>query len=387
MQIGSFLKDAERQEERFRIKELFHTGRSYQIALAEDTHLEDKLVCVKTILYDTDRLDNNAYIKARREALRDEMTFLTLRTPILPEPIDWLEIEGGPIDGAREPVLIYEHQHGQTLHELVTKSHPEGLAPLRALRIFRRLAIFLGEIHEGGYVFRDLDPRHVIIGFDDVVHVVGTGNAALMKKRLNAAKIETNEAYAAPEIRNELSGSMLSRASDIYGLGALLSFMLTGEEPRASVENPLSFDAYEKLKALEPKGLALLVARCMQPLAKQRFTHIRKLMPFTEPETLPARESEGFGMVFLPQPWMGAEPPETPRAMKSKISAGPLISVDGAQKPSAEPAEPALEPVCEPAGEPESSEEHRSRRRRLLVSLALGLAVIVILAIVTLLNR
>ncbi|MFU8805832.1 MAG: serine/threonine protein kinase [Bradymonadaceae bacterium] len=370
MKTGSFLIDAERREERFRIKELLHTGGSHQIALAEDTHLDDKLVCVKTILYDTDRLDNGAYIKARREALREEMTFLTLRTPILPEPIDWLEIGSGPVESAREPVLVYEYQHGQTLHELVTRSHARGLAPLRALRIFRRLAIFLGEIHEGGYVFRDLDPRHVIIGFDDVVHVVGCGNAVPMKKRLNAAKVGTNEAYTAPEIRNELSGSMLSRASDIYSLGALFSFMLTGEEPRASVESPLSYEAYTRLKEIEPPGLALLLARCIQPLPKKRFTGVRKLLPYCEPDALPTRESEGFGMVMLPAPWRGAEPPETPRALKSKLSAGPLISVGSEGEESME----------------EGEVTHGSSRRRLVFTVAMVAVVLAILIVLTLLQ-
>jgi serine/threonine protein kinase len=372
MHIGSFLVDAKRPEERFRIKELFHTGRSYQIALAEDTHLENKLVCVKTILYDSDRLDNVAYIKARREALQDELKFLALPSPLLPEPIDWLEVEGGPIEGALEPVLIYEYQHGENLFDLVHKRHPEGLAPLRALRLFKRLALFLGEIHEAGYVFRDLDPRHVIVGLDDVLHVVGCGNAALMKKRLNAAKIETNEAYTAPEVRNELSGSMLSRGSDIYGLGALLSFMLTGEEPRASVENPLSLEAYEKLKVMEPAGVALLVARCMQPLAKQRFTHVRKLLPFCEPDSLPTRHDDGFGMALLPAPWVGAEPPETGRALRSKISAGPLISVEGGQ-----------DDLDDESRKEQSAQVEGPDRRRLIVSLLLGLAVIAVLAILT----
>ena len=52
---GSFLEDARRRERRFRIRELLFDAGDYQIALAEDTAMDDKLVCAKTIAYDTTR--------------------------------------------------------------------------------------------------------------------------------------------------------------------------------------------------------------------------------------------------------------------------------------------------------------------------------------------
>ncbi|MBA2665139.1 MAG: protein kinase [Bradymonadaceae bacterium] len=383
MEPDSFLIDATRGEERFRVSELLHVGRSYQIVLARDTHLDDKLVCVKAILYDSERTGDADYVGGRRQALREEMEFLTLKSPLLPDPIDWLEIAQSPVGLGDEPLLVYEYQHGQTLFELVSERHPSGLAPLRALRIFTSLARFLSDIHEAGYVFRDLDPRHVIVGFDDIIHVTGCGNATKMGEPPNRHKADLNFAYVAPEARNEVSGQMLRRASDIYSLGALMSFMLTGEEPRPSVENPLNKDAFDRLSNVDPPGLSLIVARCLQPLAKKRFNHIRQLLPWCDPDNLPTPQSEGFGLILLPAPWTGAESPETNRAQQSKISAGPLISVP----PHAEAA-PEQSPDHRPAAATpdHNPEQPDDRRRRLLIALAAAALVVALLVLMTVLR-
>ena len=51
VQVGALLKDAVSGEERFRIDSLLTDGKNYQIALAVDTRMDDKQVCVKTIEY------------------------------------------------------------------------------------------------------------------------------------------------------------------------------------------------------------------------------------------------------------------------------------------------------------------------------------------------
>ncbi len=345
MKPGQFLIDVDRREERFKVESLLAEGRNYQIALAVDTHMDDKLVCVKTIAYDASKTDEKRYVGLRRRALRDELEFLGHPSHLLPEPLDWIQLEQSETVLGREPVLVYEYRHGKTLEEIVREAG--GIAPTRALRIFRELATFLGEIHKAGFVYRDLDPRHVIVGFDDVISVVGCGNATKANEPPNETKADVHPAYAAPEIREERGGSTLRPAADIYGLGALLSFMLTGEEPRERVENPLGRHAYEVLSNLDEPGLGLLVAKCMQPMAKNRIARIERLLPFTTPETLPTSTTKGFGMVLLPAPWSGAEQPDN-RATRSKISAGPLISVTGGEEKASD--ETALEKKEAPRG-------------------------------------
>ena len=322
MKPGDFLVDASRAEQRFRIKELLFEGRSYQIALATDTWMEDKLVCVKTIVYDAARLQDKVYVASRRKALHQEMQFLALPAHLLPEPLDWIQLDGSVTALEREPVLVYEYMHGETLYDHVISKSPNGMAPARALRIANEIARFLAEIHAADWVFRDLDPRHVIISVDDVIHIVGCGNATPLGHRPNATALVLNPAYAAPEIREEESGQFLRGAADIYSLAALLTFLLTGHEPRERPENPLTREAYDQLSAMQPPGIALLIARCLQPLAKNRFARAERFLAFCDIETLPTPQTKDFGLLQLPAPWSGAERPEN-RATASKLSAGP----------------------------------------------------------------
>ncbi len=341
-----------RDEERFRIRELLWSDGDHQIALAEDVFLDDKLVCVKTVAYDADSADDKRYVGLRRKALHDELGFLALPVHLLPEPLDWIQTEFSDVALPREPLLVYEYVHGRTLHEMVTSDYPDGIAATRALRIIRELARFLQQLHEQGWVFRNLDPRHVIISHDDIIHVVGCGNATPKGEAPNVTRAEMQSAYAAPEIRGERSGKFLRPAADAYALGALLSFLLTGEEPTLSVENPLTKAAYDRLSNYDPPGVSLLVARCMQPLAKKRFGRLSKLVPFTTVERLPKATDDGFGLLQLPAPWIGAEPPEASRSARSKISAGPLISVDEKELGRPAKADSSEEQTAlEPAGD------------------------------------
>ena len=215
----------------------------------------------------------------------------------------------------------------------------------RALRIAREICAFLADLHREKWVFRNLDARHVIVGYDDVIHMVGCGNATRIGERPNPTRVAADSGYVAPEIRGELSGKMLRPAADIYSLGALLCFMLTGEEPRPSVENPLSQAAFDRLSALDPPGASLLVARCLRPMAKERIGRAERLLPYLDVAHLPTPTSDGFGLLQLPAPWTGADRPEG-RMASNKLSAGPLVSTktsgstEVAKRPT--PAERAL---------------------------------------------
>ncbi len=325
MRPGTFIKDTSRLEERFEIQRLLDSGKSYQIALAQDGHLESKRVCVKAIEYETAYAQDPDYIQGRRDALRTELEFLALPVHLLPEPLDWLELGESPVGDPPEPALVYEYQHGETLHELITTRFPDGMNPQRALRLFRELVLFAGELHDRKWVFRDFDPRHVIVSDDDVLHIVGCGNAVKRGERMNVYKMNTNPAYTAPEIRQELSGKVVRPACDFYSLGCLFSFMLTGVEPTSTAEAPLEADAYDALREQLPTSHRLIVARCLQPIAHNRFNKAADLAAFCLPDNLPTATSEGFGLLALPMPWEGPEDANN-RAVRSKLSNGPLVS-------------------------------------------------------------
>lgn len=320
-----YLVDFERQEKRYRVTSLLLEGDHYQVARVEDEAIEGKVLCAKTLLYDRDRLGDEKYVGMRRAAMREELEFLTIESRRLPEPIEWLFLEESETALGREPVLLMDLAQGPTLEEVVDRDGP--LEPFRALGIFRSVLQFLNVCHESGWVFRCLHPSHVVLEGDDSIRIVGTGNATRRGQKPNGSRRPTNRGYLAPEIRDEVGGTTLQPPADLYSAGALLSYLLTGEHPREVLENPLTQVSFERLSAVKPEGVALLVARCMAPMGKNRMPTVAEMLPFTQPWSLPLPQTLGWGMLLLPAPWSGAESPETNRAVRSKISAGPLISV------------------------------------------------------------
>ncbi len=381
IQPGTLLTDAKSQNSRFRVKSLLQEGKHYQIALGEDTQMDDKKVCLKTIDYPVDLMESAEYVQGRRLALEAELKFLTHPSPMLPEPMDMLYLSGSPL-GDLEPVLVYEYIQGDTLYDYIKKRFPRGMPPVRALAILRELVQFATDIHASGYVFRDFDPRHIIIGLDEVVQVVGCGNAVVKGEKMNVFKMNTSLCYTAPEIRKEISGKVVREACDTYSLGCLMSFMLTASEPRPMAEAPLDHDVYDYLRQQIPVGYKLLIARCLQPLAQKRFVSASEMLQYCTPETLPTPATEGFGLVELPAPWEGPEGMDN-RALRSKISPGPLVSEKHKEEPVAQ--EQVLATTAEDALEKPSSD--RSKKKTALIvgliaSLLLFLGLIVIGVIV-----
>jgi hypothetical protein len=141
--------------------------------------------------------------------------------------------------GATEDGLCYyvmEFLEGETVAARVERLGP--VAPARALRIARQAARALGEAHERGIVHRDVAPRNIFLtslgGEIDVVKVLdfgiakfdSMGDAAITR---SGVLLGTPE-YISPEVAQ---GNPADARADVYGLGAVLYFLLTGTAPFA----------------------------------------------------------------------------------------------------------------------------------------------------------
>ena len=330
--------------------------------------------------YDEARLDDVAYVATRREQLTHLADYLDALSDggVVARKIDLLEILEGP-GGVGEPLLVIERCQGPTLFEAVQTRWPEGMPAELALKSMAQLGDLLIATHQAGYYWRDFDPRRFVLGPDDTLRAQLPGCVVSKGVKLKPWQLNTHPAYTAPEVREETSGTMLRAAADIYGAGALMSFLLSGEEPRARVESPLSFTAYERIEALKMPGVTLLLARTLQPLAKKRFGRAEIFRRYLSLDDLPVREDKGFGMVMLPAPWLGLEMenPEKNRSLKSHLSQGPLISVA-----REEPAE-----TSEPSAKAEGSAVRRAEERAEEVRSGLGwpwVAVIIVLIVAAL---
>ena len=152
-----------------------------------------------------------------------------LRCPNLPRILDcW--------NDGRWLNVVMEWLPGMTLAEHVAKAGP---SPELARDAVAQVAIALGVLHEGlggdaPIIHRDLKPSNVMVvgGADGVPRTFVLIDLGIARKWREGAEADTTRlgtrSYAPPE---QFGFGQTGIRSDVYALGALLYFCLTGEDP------------------------------------------------------------------------------------------------------------------------------------------------------------
>ena len=179
---------------------------------------------------------------------------------------------------AGELYCAMELLDGITVQQLVERHGAQPAA--RVAYVMHGIAGSLSEAHERGLVHRDIKPANVMLcrrGAEfDAVKVLDFGLVKSISEPhtrdlTRALRILGTPSYMAPE-RIEDPGSADLR-SDVYSLGALGYFMLTGRPPYQA-ENDLAL-AYQVVNAPVPEldadhSLAALIRTCLQKNAGDR---------------------------------------------------------------------------------------------------------------------
>ena len=129
---------------------------------------------------------------------------------------------------------VMELLDGRDLESLVAEFGP--LPPARVLFLLRQMCRSLGEAHAAGLIHRDVKPANVYVcrmGLEcDFVKVLDFGLVRHEDRRhaptlvTHQAAIVGTPAYMAPEA---ILGDEVDRRADIYALGCVAYFLLTGE--------------------------------------------------------------------------------------------------------------------------------------------------------------
>ncbi len=126
-----------------------------------------------------------------------------------------------------------EYVDGLSLEDLVDADGPQP--PERVIHILRQVAGALGEAHHVGLIHRDVKPANILLcergGIFDVVKVVDFGLVKQLEAPADATvtradTITGTPAYLAPEMI--VSPDSLDGRADLYGLGGVGYFLLTG---------------------------------------------------------------------------------------------------------------------------------------------------------------
>lgn len=174
--------------------------------------------------------------------------------------------------------LVMEYLEGRTLTDMVPAG--EGLRLKGAIDLFDQICAGVGAAHSIGMVHRDLKPANIFsarqTGGGRVVKVMDFGlarNVGESKTLLTqTGMILGTPGYIAPELIGE-SASDATVRSDVYAMGAILYFLLTGQEVQSggSAQEILARQLMEKLELgalrdrddLDPKLLQILILKAM----------------------------------------------------------------------------------------------------------------------------
>ena len=180
---------------------------------------------------------------------------------------------------------------GISLADLVDKHGP--LEPGRAVHILVQLCGALQEAHDHGLVHRDLKPGNVMLcergGVHDVAKLLDFGLVAAISQDEPDEKITQvgvmmgTPAYMSPE---QCAGDeAITPASDIYSLGALGYFLLSGAPPFSGrgatktimahmTETPRRLD---EIRPGVPSALADVLLKCLEKEPADRYPSIAGL--------------------------------------------------------------------------------------------------------------
>lgn len=211
--------------------------------------------------------------EARQRFAREADCARRLRHPHIVPCLD----VGTAADGS--PYLVFEYLENGDLGDLV-QVRGGRLAPRHALSLLLQATDGLSEAHRLGLVHRDLSPEAVLVDPIGTAKLFGFGLAAAAAGDMTQLTLAGSRAggtlYHAPE--QVLGVGHVDVRADIYALGGLLVFCLTGQPPFAGrppeVMHAKLSGRTPDLRALRPEAgeaAAEVVATCLARDPAQRY--------------------------------------------------------------------------------------------------------------------
>ncbi len=222
--------------------------------------------------------------EARRRFMREARATFALKSPHTVRLLDVDDVEPLGL------VMVMELLEGTSLREIIVAQAPipEHVAVLYVRHVCRALA----EAHKKGFIHRDIKPANLFLtDFEGQpwIKVLDFGLSKVLEDDPMSAPLTAPLAtlgtprYMAPE-QWSMPSSVDGR-TDIYSLGAVFYQMLTGVLPFANIPTDqraarLLIAPVPSPRTLRPEvseGVARIVARCLRPVADERFASAEEL--------------------------------------------------------------------------------------------------------------
>ena len=146
--------------------------------------------------------------------------------------------------------LVMEYVSGQDLEDTVRRNG--AMSPSRACAIAYQIASALGETNKYGLVHRDIKPSNIMLTGEDQAKLLDFGLTRHFGHRMTVpGTILGTVDYMAPEQARD--ASTVDIRADLFGLGGVLYWCLTGQPPFPFAGNPV--EALTRRLNLPPPSL------------------------------------------------------------------------------------------------------------------------------------
>ncbi|HPZ09334.1 MAG TPA: protein kinase, partial [Candidatus Eremiobacteraeota bacterium] len=159
--------------------------------------------------------------------------------------------------------VVMEYIKGKSLEDIYRKEYKEKNFPSNILiKYILKVCDGLKYLHgqEPPLIYGSLSPGHIIIGGGEIVKLLNYGFSNIVKKGRNTG-------FAGFSSLEQISGEKEDIKSDIYSLGALMYYFLTGNKVAAGTRK------LEKIVEFNPdvsKNLGELVIKCLSKKLSNR---------------------------------------------------------------------------------------------------------------------
>ncbi len=217
-----------------------------------------------------------------REILREEAKRLEqMDGEGFPKLVAWKEQQGASY-------LVREYVEGDTLQELMEKEEP--LSRQEAMEAALQVCQLISRLHQQNppIIYRDIKPQNVVRTHQGNYVLIDLDTARMYKEGIGEDTVFMGtRGVASPE---QFGYQQTDARTDVYGLGMLLLYLLTGEYKREK--------KYEEL----PKPTKKVIAKCTEFSPKDRFASMaevaRSLIKIQKSEELQKKFQKQKKVIF-----------------------------------------------------------------------------------------
>jgi serine/threonine protein kinase len=231
--------------------------------LAQDSTTQD-LVIIKFLAFSSDfEWDDLKLFEREAETLK------TLNHPAIPRYLDYFEVNSGNVKGF---ALVQTYIPAQTLEQYIQSGR--SFTQNEVIEVAKSILEILIYLHQRQppVIHRDVKPSNILLGdrsgnSPGKVYLIDFGSVQTVAANEGATRtVVGTYGYMPPE----QFGGRTVPASDLYGLGATLIYMVTGSHPAdlPEVDGRIQF---EKLTNLTP-GFRQWLQRMTEPSLNKRWS-------------------------------------------------------------------------------------------------------------------